>query len=218
MNEWEKVYLRKLCQHAQETRELLSNANKAQRERMVVRAFLRCVGVPFSDHEFRAAGKNGEPVDVFFNAARFQIRDIVGNRLRGKEWADRQQHWKKAAQLSEVLEPNTPPEPMPFHKLATNIAQALAKKARKYGAQQCASLDALVYIDLTANYLTISKETLCPEATDELDRQGWRSVSFLFVPKSGILIAKASAPDFLKENVGRTLNEWPHPGGWFDST
>jgi len=182
MNEWEKEYLRKLCQHAEETRNFLSNANKSQRERMVVRAFLRCVGMPFSDDAIRAASKEEEPVDVFFNEARFQIRDIVGNRLRGREWADRQQHWKKAVQLSEVLEHYTPPEPMPFHDLATNIAQALAKKALKYGAQQCASLDALVYVDLMANYLTISNETLYPEATDELDRQEWRSVSFLFIP------------------------------------
>jgi hypothetical protein len=84
----DNAYLGGLRKHAAETRALLSNSNKPERERRVVRAYLRCLGIPFTDEEIVASPN--EPIDVRFRFARFQIRDIVGNRLRGKEWAERE--------------------------------------------------------------------------------------------------------------------------------
>ena len=40
--------------------------------------------------EFEIAACSQEPVDIEFRAARFQIRDIVGARKRGKEMAGHQ--------------------------------------------------------------------------------------------------------------------------------
>ena len=85
MSRLEQEYLANLHRHASETRELLSNPKKPERERMVVRAFLRCVGVQLSDDEIEAS--SNEPVDVVFRAAQFQLnpeRSCAANvRFRG---------------------------------------------------------------------------------------------------------------------------------------
>jgi hypothetical protein len=73
---------------------LMSNARKSERERMVVRALLRCLGVAFEDAEIVAGTQ--EPVDVVFRAARFQIRDLVDDRKRGKQPGDREQRYREA--------------------------------------------------------------------------------------------------------------------------
>ena len=56
------TYLASLRTHAVETRILLSNPMKPERERMVVRAFLRCLGISFTEDEIVSG--NDEPVDV----------------------------------------------------------------------------------------------------------------------------------------------------------
>ena len=88
MCQGDREYIEKLERHASNTRALLSNKQKPERERMVVRAFLRCIGVQFSDSDI-AAGTE-EPVDVTFLSARFQVRDIPGGRKRVEAWRQRQ--------------------------------------------------------------------------------------------------------------------------------
>jgi very-short-patch-repair endonuclease len=83
----EAEYLRKLQEHVAETRRLFSNTMKPERERMVCRAFLRCVGIKFCDQEIIAS--DTEPVDVVFRSAKFQIRELLGSdRKRGDELKD----------------------------------------------------------------------------------------------------------------------------------
>ena len=86
MSEWEQEYLAGLRKHARDVRTFLSNANKPERERMIVRAFLRCLGVSFSDDEIQPSTE--EPIDVRFRSARFQIMEIVGDKKRGDESLD----------------------------------------------------------------------------------------------------------------------------------
>jgi hypothetical protein len=61
---------------------------------MVVRALLRCLGVAFEDAAIKAGPE--EPVDVAFRAARFQIRDLIGDRKRNKQLAEREKRYRKA--------------------------------------------------------------------------------------------------------------------------
>jgi hypothetical protein len=63
------TYLASLRTHAAETRALLSNPMKPERERMVMRAHPRCLGIPFTEEEI--ASSNDEPMDVLFGDARF---------------------------------------------------------------------------------------------------------------------------------------------------
>jgi hypothetical protein len=84
MDRDEAEYLRKLQEHVAETRRLFSNTMKPERERMVCRAFLRCLGIKFCDEEIIAS--DTEPIDVLFRSAKFQIRVLMeSGRKRGDE-------------------------------------------------------------------------------------------------------------------------------------
>ena len=67
----EGEYLEALRRHSAETRRLFSNAQKAEREKMVCRAFLCCMGVGFSEEEI-AVGAS-EPTDIAFSRGAFPI-------------------------------------------------------------------------------------------------------------------------------------------------
>ncbi len=215
MSRSEQEYLANLHRHASETRELLSNPKKPERERMVVRAFLRCVGVQLSDDEIEAS--SNEPVDVVFRAAQFQIMEILGGRKRGVVWREREERYMKARQISDVEEPWTSSEQISFGEVSQMIAEGLAKKASHYGVDNCSKLDALINVDLSGRHLWPLESQLEADVSDELSRQRWRSVSTLLLPYGIVLAATPDAPDFLKDNAGAIRNEWPHPDGWFDA-
>lgn len=214
MSKRDEEYLADLRKHAGDVRTLLSNPNKPERERMIVRAFLRCLGVSFSDDEIRASTE--EPVDVGFRSAQFQIMEIVGDKRRGDEWRKRQERYDRAKSISDVTDPRASSEPISFSELSRHVMDALAKKAAHYGGIACAGLDALVYVDLAGRHLFPPDPVLEPEVITELNRQRWRSVSVLSVPYAAVLAAAPAAPDFLRNEVGLLANQWPVPDGWFD--
>jgi hypothetical protein len=101
MDRDEAEYLRKLQEHVAETRRLFSNTMKPERERMVCRAFLRCVGIKFCDQEIIAS--DTEPVDVVFRSAKFQIRELLGSdRKRGDELKELQEKVQNATSIEDV--------------------------------------------------------------------------------------------------------------------
>jgi hypothetical protein len=144
-------YLEALRADVADARSLMSNPRKSERERMVVRALLRCLGVVFEDKEIVAGGE--EPVDVEFRAARFQIRDIVGDRKRGKEWPERQRIYRDAKTITDVRTPFTGSTAIPFDRASKMVADALTEKSRRYGPRVCGMLDAVVYLDLGGLHL-----------------------------------------------------------------
>lgn len=73
---YEQEYLACLERNAEDTRRLFSNEGRIERERMVVRAFLRCIGESFVDGEIRVGQR--EPVDIVFREATFQIKMMLG--------------------------------------------------------------------------------------------------------------------------------------------
>lgn len=147
----DNAFLAKLREHADRARRLFSNPQKSERERMLVRAFLRCVGDTFEDGEIIASSK--EPIDVRFRNADFQIMEVVGNKRRGLEWRQRQDRYRDAQRVADVLEAYTPSQPLSFDDAAQLVADRLSAKAARYGTATCASLDALVYIDLHNRHL-----------------------------------------------------------------
>ena len=208
------AFLAKLRQHADRARRLFSNAQKPERERMVVRAFLRCAGEAFEDREIIPSSE--EPIDVKFRSADFQIMEIVGNKRRGLEWRQRQDRYRDAQNVADVLEPYTPSQPMSFDNAAQLVADRLSEKAARYGTATCASLDALVYVDLHNRHLWPLEPADHAQAAVVLQAQGWRSVSMLFVPYGVVLLAAPTAPAVISARAGRVLNEWPAPDGLFD--
>jgi hypothetical protein len=216
MNDFEQQYLADLREHARGSRTLLSNKQKAERERMVVRAFLRCLGVPFANEEVQPSRE--EPIDIVFRSARFQLMDIVGDRKRGDEWRQRERKYDGASSLSELLEPWTGSEALSLTTVVRLVADKLEEKARHYGQASCAKLDALVYVDIHGQHLwpLDSPAEKLTEIDEIFARQGWRSVSMLYLPYGAVLYARTTAPDFLKDKVGRAMSEWRHSDGWFD--
>lgn len=215
MNRHDEEYIAELQRHATATRTLLSNAQKPERERMVARAFLRCIGEPFSDCEIRAS--QDEPVDVVFRAARFQVMDIVGDRKRGQDWSERERRYQNAKRVSDLAEPWINSNPMPFEEVSQAIAEGLTKKASHYGVKNCSEVDVLVYVDLKGRHLWPLEPTLNAEVAVILERQGWRSASMLFVPYGAVLVTQPDAPSFLRNKIGLILNRWPHCDGWFEA-
>lgn len=214
MSSNDDAYLALLRTHAAETRTLFSNPMKPERERMVVRAYLRCLGIPFTEDEI--VSSTDELVDVLVGDVRFQIRDILGGRLRGKEWAEREQRYQAAKTASDVRDPYTPSVAIPLDKAAKMVVDALAGKARHYAPASIATLDALVYLDLANSHLGRLDHPPTPAVIDELTCQGWRSVSLLAIPYGAVLMTSASAPEFLKIKSGLVLSVWPGPDGWFE--
>ncbi|MEY9828903.1 hypothetical protein ABIA25_000718 [Sinorhizobium fredii] len=214
MKQSDKRHLESLIAATEATRELFSNRNKSTREKMVARAFLRCLGIGFSEEEFVVGPE--EPVDISFREARFQIREMLGDRKRGQALREQLKRYQKAKSINDVTDPWRDSIPLSFTDVSRGIAESLSSKASKYGVEACAKLDALVYVNIPGRHLYPLIPKLDPIVAEELDRQGWRSVSMVFIPFSCVLVAKADCPAFLRKKTGRVRMKWPHPGGWFD--
>jgi len=201
----ERDHLDALRAHAAETRRYLTDALKPERERDVCRAFLRCVGIPFVEQEIIAP--SNEPVDVSFREARFQVRELMDvARRRGDEWKEKQNRWNRARSLNDALTRWRPkPTPMSFAEILGALTSALEGKARRYG-DQCTTLDALVYVNLTAT--RVLDPTTPPGDTCALEAQGWRSVSIVFPPYGIVVVSTANSPAFLRALIGKVLREW----------
>ena len=193
MCQTEIEYLEQLRKHATDTRSFLSNKMKPERERSVCRAFLRLIGIVFEEYELIAP--TSEPADVAFRDARFQVRDLLEpDRRRGDDWKEKEKKYSEAGSLRQSVIPYSPATPIELHALIREIEKALAPKAQKYGSG-CADVDALVYVDLKHKFLGVDSKM---PSTDQLEAQGWRSVSLLFLPYAVVLFAKPAAPGLLK--------------------
>lgn len=207
----ETEYLRKLQEHVAQARRLFSNKMKPERERMVCRAFLRCLGVAFREKEI--ATSNTEPIDVIFRSAKFQIRELMEpNRKRGDELKELQQKVKNATSIEDLITPYSPPRRLAFQALVLELIKALGEKAMKYGVG-CRDLDALVYVDLERRYLDAN--SVIPDLS-KLKSQGWRSVSVLFPPYSVVLSVESAAPVFIKICSGRAVSKCGDLDNLFD--
>ena len=205
-------YIAKLQAYAVETRTFLSNPQKHKRERAVCRAFLRTIGVRFEEHEIVVPCE--EPADVCFRDARFQIRDHLAGRRRGDEWKQRQSRWANARRIADTLERTTWPTPMRRSELVDAVVDALKSKSEKYGSNGCSKTDALIYADITATRFLMPRSVASD--VSGLQRQGWRSVCVLFPPYGIVLLARDSAPAFLRQRVGKTRRVWRKSDGLFD--
>ncbi|MCB0831868.1 MAG: DUF1780 domain-containing protein [Bacteroidetes bacterium] len=199
----ESEYFNSLRNHASDTCVFLGNKMKPERERSVCRGFLRAVGVAFEELELIAPTE--EPADVAFRTARFQIREILEpERKRGDEWKKKEAKYAKATSLAVLLEPYSPPVAIELHILVPEIVKALSEKAKKYGIG-CNGIDMLVYINLRDRYLAAQSKL---SNMNELNSQGWRSVSFIFPPYGVVLFAEPTAPDFLVALKPGLFMEW----------
>jgi hypothetical protein len=190
-----------VTEHRPRPRLLLAQRMKPQRDRAVIRALLRVLGVAFAEAEVIAPGE--APIDVRFRQARFHIREM-GDRKWGDAWQAHDTRMHHANMLGDRGDRH---HPVVGRDLAVGISQvtaALAEHAAWYGAR-CVGLDVVVSVD---GYHGVLASPAHASEIGALALQGWRSVSVVCPPSGMVLYAASGAPDFLRTVTGQMLRQW----------
>ncbi|MBC9252224.1 hypothetical protein A9179_18280 [Pseudomonas alcaligenes] len=196
-------YLRLLTRQAEQANDFLSNARKWERERWVCQRLLLSLNVPFRQEEFASSSR--EPPDVQFREANFEVFFVLdeGRRLND-EWRVELERRRSALSLSQLLRRERRPRRIPATELQARLAPTLRKKAHNYRERgiDLGELDLLAFASLKHNLPDFN--TPFPPPGEYL-RQGWRSLSLVGPTYCRVLFAHADAPDFLRNNLGRTV-------------
>lgn len=187
------------------------------RERTTVAGFLRVLKIPYEDCEIQKKGP--EPIDIWFRDACFQVTEILDedrhrdgelhkreNNLRRAVESGKSEYYKEAVEVPGPFLPRVLYTPKCYFQRILSCSERKSKRYEKtYGRDAVGNLDFLVYINLKDGILseTESWPDLAP-----LKNHGWRSVSFIDNACARVLYARATAPAFLQEAMGKT-HIWP---------
>ena len=196
-------YLRLLTIQAEQANAFLSNARKWERERWVCQRLLQGLNIPYHSEDFLQAGQ--EPPDVLFGDARFEVFFVLdeGRRLND-EWRAELQRRRSAYSLSQLVRREARPKRIPASKLLQRLGPTLHKKATNYKERDIdlSQLDIIAFSSLKRKVLDLNSHF--PPPTEYL-RQGWRSLSLVGPTFARVLFAQPDAPDFLRNNLGRSI-------------
>ncbi|MFQ5771668.1 MAG: DUF1780 domain-containing protein [bacterium] len=177
--------------------DFLSNKKKPEREYWVVEQFLLNLGIDFTKEEIKSVSE--DPPDVIFREANFEIKEILEkNRKRHQGYKNDLKTAKKTRKASELLTSYTPQIKMPLQQIVASIHEVL--EDYRISPEICNDIDLLFYVNLDF-YKISSYEYDIPDRWRK-----WRSVSI--VENGGfdfIFWAKENAPDFIKLNVGKII-------------
>jgi len=191
----------------EETRRLLSNEYKKEREKWVVRNFLYHLGMPINRDEVTES--HDEPVDVTFRDARFQVKEILDSgRRRGDEYRAALDKSKNATSFSELIEPFQRPARRPVEEVANEVlCWAADKLPKKYEPEVCSQLDVIFYYNPCK--VTIVGDTLASATGAAEPLKGWRSVSVSANDCAFVMYAAKGAPGFLRSSLGKVYRSDP---------
>lgn len=196
-------YLRLLTSQAEQANAFLSNARKWERERWVCERLLQGLNITYRDDEFTPAGQ--EPPDVLFRDASFEVFFVLdeGRRLND-EWREELQRRRSAFSLSQLVRREARPKRIRAPELLQRLAPTLRKKAHNYHERglDLGELDIIAFASLKRETLDLNSHF--PPPTEFL-RQGWRSLSLVGPTFARVLFAHPDAPDFLRNNLGRSI-------------
>ena len=196
-------YLRLLTIQAEQANAFLSNARKWERERWVCQRLLQGLNIPYHSEDFLQASQ--EPPDVLFGDARFEVFFVLdeGRRLND-EWRAELQRRRSAYSLSQLVRREARPKRIPASKLLQRLGPTLHKKATNYKERDIdlGQLDIIAFSSLKREVLDLNSHF--PPPTEYL-RQGWRSLSLVGPTFARVLFAHPDAPDFLRNNLGRSI-------------
>ena len=196
-------YLRLLTIQAEQANAFLSNARKWERERWVCQRLLQGLNIPYHNEDFIQASQ--EPPDVLFGDARFEVFFVLdeGRRLND-EWREELQRRRSAYSLSQLVRREARPKRIPASKLLQRLGPTLHKKANNYKERDIdlGQLDIIAFSSLKREVLDLNSHF--PPPTEYL-RQGWRSLSLVGPTFARVLFAQPDAPDFLRNNLGRSI-------------
>ena len=180
---------------------LLAQRMKPQRDRAVIRALLRVLGVAFADAEVIAPVE--APIDVRFRQAQFHVRELCDH-PRGCAWPEDDSRVHQASTRADRGDLRHPAVGMDLTASISHVTAALAQHAAWYGVR-CVGLDVVVAVD--GRHGVLAPPAQAPEI-GALILQGWRSVSVVWPPSGMVLYAASGAPDFLRAVTGRLLRQW----------
>ncbi|WP_339413889.1 DUF1780 domain-containing protein [Pseudomonas sp. EA_35y_Pfl2_R5] len=196
-------YLRLLTHQAEQANAFLSNARKWERERWVCQRLLQALNVSHRLDEFSAA--DHEPPDVLFREASFEVFFVLdeGRRLND-EWRAELERRRSAFSLSQLVRREAKPRRIAAAELQQRLTPTLRKKAHNYKERglDLGELDLLAYVNLKRAVPDFNSHF--PPPTEFL-RQGWRSLSLVGPTFARVLFAHPDAPDFLRNNLGRSV-------------
>ena len=196
-------YLRLLTSQSEQANAFLSNARKWERERWVCQRLLQGLNIAYHTEDFTQASQ--EPPDVLFGEARFEVFFVLdeGRRLND-EWREELQRRRSAYSLSQLVRREARPKRIPASKLLQRLGPTLHKKAKNYQERDIdlGQLDIVAFSSLKREVLDLNSHF--PPPTEYL-RQGWRSLSLVGPTFARVLFAQPDAPDFLRNNLGRSI-------------
>lgn len=196
-------YLRLLTHQAEQANAFLSNARKWERERWVCQRLLQALNVSHRLEEFSAA--EHEPPDVLFREASFEVFFVLdeGRRLND-EWRAELERRRSAFSLSQLVRREAKPRRIAAADLQQRLTPTLRKKAHNYQERglDLGELDIVAYVNLKRAVPDFNSHF--PPPTEFL-RQGWRSLSLVGPSFARVLFAHPDAPDFLRNNLGRSV-------------
>jgi Putative endonuclease, protein of unknown function (DUF1780) len=188
---------------------LLAQRMKPQRDRAVVRALLRVLGVAFAESEIIAPVE--APIDVRFRQAQFHLRELCDH-PRGCTWQAHDTLVHQVSTLADSRDLRNPAAGMERAVDVSHVTAALAEHAAWYGAR-CVGLDVVFAVD---GYHGVLAPLVQAPEIGALALQGWRSVSLLCPPYGIVLYAASGAPDFLRMVTGRLLRQWENSDTLFE--
>lgn len=178
-------------------------------ERWVVCHFLRGLELKFEGTEVLQPVT--DPPDATFRGAAFEVKEIgEPGRRRHDEYREALAKVKAATSPSDLLKTFSVVE-LPIAAVYARIFEATAVlAARKYvDVRTRGGLDLLFYINLDPAKAWSLVDGLRPDVS-QLEREGWRSASFLHGDRTSCAIhTSAEAPPFLRAAVGRALHSRP---------
>ncbi|MNE69416.1 hypothetical protein D3C80_1651360 [compost metagenome] len=140
-----------------------------------------------------------------FREANFEVFFVLdeGRRLN-EEWRAELERRRSAFSLAQLVRRESRPKRIAAAELQARLAPTLRKKARNYDERglDLGELDLLAFVNLKR--ATPDFNSPFPPPTEYL-RQGWRSLSLVGSNFARVLFAHGDAPDFLRNNLGRTI-------------
>lgn len=181
----------------EESVEYFGSANKAERERWVVQAFLENMNVQYAERD--VVSPNQDPPDVIALGGFFEVKEILDpGRKRHKEYKDELERVKLITVPQDLLTSFRPKD-----SSITEIYQQCLTEAEKlnskYAPRDRESMDLLFYVNL--EHIFGMDEEPYPDVS-EIQNCGWRSVSFVKGQIACCFCATENAPDWLCEAVG----------------
>ncbi len=185
-----------LIRHKEATIAWFGQTGKQERERFILRGFLRCLELNFDVREIKSV--NADFPDVEFRGAEFEIKEMLDpDRRRHDEYKEALEKLKKTKNISSQIQPYHPVF-VTFHEVGQRIEPVLNDLCHKYPESQRASTNLLIYFNLQD--VMLDKKTWGPTT---LDSKRWRSVSVVGSSWCSVLGSSMEAPQFIAENVSR---------------